>query len=86
MSTPAPRRVTLSHVVEELLASLHKSAGEHSSVRLSRNAKGDTQIEVVVRTGEEAGLETIESAVAKAREVYDGLRSAYPMISNGAGE
>lgn len=71
---PAPR-MTLSRIVELLLS---KSPADHSTVRLSRNAKGDTQIDVSVRTGE-AELETVEAAEAKAREVYDRLSAAYPM-------
>jgi hypothetical protein len=76
--------MTLSRVTEELLEALRKSGGEHSSVRLARNAKGDTQIEVVVRTGEESHLGTIADAVAQARTIYDELRVAYPMTENGS--
>ncbi len=74
---PTPtRRMTLSHVVEVLL---QRPARERSSVTLSRNAKGDTQIEVVVRTGEHATIQTPEEALAKAVELYDSARDRYPM-------
>lgn len=69
-----PKRVTLSYVLEQLL-----TRGQHdrSSVTLARNAKGDTQIEVVVRTGE--GIETITDAQELAGQVYDTLRNRYPL-------
>jgi hypothetical protein len=69
------RRMTLSQVVEALL---QRGGGEHSSVTLSRNAKGETQIEVVVRTGEQGAVQTIEQAEIAAGEVYSRLRLAYP--------
>lgn len=84
MKTPAPestwphvagKRMTLSNVLELLLT---KSGGEHSSVTLSRNARGETQIEVVVRTGDTGTLATADDAAEKAVELYDRLRELYP--------
>lgn len=69
------QRMTLSRIVELLLS---KAPADHSTVRLSRNAKGDTQVDVSVRT-DEVELPTVEAAEAKAREVYDRLCAAYPM-------
>lgn len=69
------KRMSLSEVVERLL---ERGSSEHSSVTLSRNAKGETQIEVVVRTGEGGGVETVEQARAAAVAVYESLRNAYP--------
>lgn len=76
-ATPA-RRLTLSNVVELAFATLNRTGQDHSTVRLARNAKGDTQIEVSVRTGEQ-GIDTVEQAAAKARAVYDELARDYPM-------
>lgn len=78
-----PTRLTLSEIARSQLAALNRAGGEHSMVRLSRNAKGDTQIEVAVRTGDEAELLTVEDAAAKARAIYDGLRTAYPLEPTG---
>jgi hypothetical protein len=75
-----PRRLTLSEIIELLL---QRSPADHSTVKLARNARGDTQIEVSVRTGE-PGLETVEQARAKAQEQYDHLRGLYPMQDGGA--
>lgn len=69
------RRLTLTDVVEKLL---DRGGSEHSSVTLSRNAKGETQIEVVVRTGEAGSVQTIEEAEAAAVSVYERLRDRYP--------
>lgn len=80
--TPAspdrPKRLSLSEIVALLLT----RGGEHSNVRLSRNAKGDTQIEVVVRTGDD-GIDTIGQAAERARQLYDELCSTYPMSQAG---
>ena len=72
----APRRLRQSEIIELLLT---KAGGEHSSVTLTRNAKGETQIEVTVRTGEHGAVTTAAEAAAEAQTIYDGLRSAYPL-------
>ena len=80
----APKRMTLSQVVEQLL---QRGSSEHSSVTLSRNSKGETQIEVVVRTGDAGDVLTIEEAEQAATAVYDRLRELYVYgAGNGATE
>lgn len=74
----APRRMSLSEVLELVLT---RAGGEHSSVTLTRNAKGETQIEVTVRTGEHGAVTTAAEAAAEAQTIYDGLRSAYPLAT-----
>ena len=71
-----PKRMTLTRVVEMLL-----ERGSHgaSSVTLSRNAKGETQIEVVVRTSDDGPVRTPEDAQAVAIDVFETLRTRYPM-------
>ncbi len=76
-----PRRLTLSEILQYHLDRMHNAGGEHSSVELTRNAKGDTQIKVSVRTGDSHEVQTAEHAAAKAREVYDALAMLYPMSS-----
>lgn len=76
------RRMTLSRVVEMLLEKREHGA---SSVSLSRNAKGETQIEVVVRTAGDGPVQTVEDAETVARTVYDSLRAKYPTASGHAG-
>lgn len=78
-STPAPRLraadviANQSRIIEQLLG---RGGGERSSVTLSRNAKGETQIEVTVRTDDNA-LPTIDAAMAKASELYEHLCTTY---------
>lgn len=75
---PRPHRMTLSEVLSLVLT---RSPSDHSTVRLARNAKGETQVDVSIRTGE-PGLETVDAAAAKARELYDQLTAAYPMAES----
>lgn len=78
------KRMTLSQVVEHLLT---RSSSQSSSVTLARNAKGETQIEVVVRTDAELDIKTPDDAAEVAQRVYDALRTAYPFGPEpGAGE
>lgn len=82
-STPAkPKRMTLSEIVEQLLS---RGGGERSSVDLTRNAKGETQITVTVRTADTGDVQTIDDACLKAVELYDSLRSRYPMSDGNTG-
>lgn len=77
------KRMTLSQVVEHLLT---RSSSQSSSVTLARNAKGETQIEVVVRTDAELAIVTPDDAAEVAQRVYDVLRTAYPFgPENGVG-
>jgi hypothetical protein len=62
------------------LHALNRGGQDHSTIELSRNAKGDTQIRVSVRTGE-GGVETVDEARAKATEQYEHLRELYPMAA-----
>lgn len=80
-----PKRMSLSEIVERLL---ERGGGEHSSVTLGRTAKGETTIEVVVRTGDRGEVTSIEDAETVAVETYDRLRTLYPMLAdaNAAGE
>lgn len=76
------KRMTLSHVLELMLA---RNAGERSSVTLTRNAKGETQIDVVVRTDDVGGIPTADAAFEKAVELYDKARRQYPMQDGHTG-
>lgn len=76
-SPEAPKRMTLSQVVEHLLT---RGSSQSSSVTLTRNAKGETQIEVVVRTDAELAIVTPDDARETAERVYDALREKYPSV------
>jgi NAD(P)H-hydrate repair Nnr-like enzyme with NAD(P)H-hydrate epimerase domain len=77
------RKLSLSELARLQLQALSKQAGEHATVELVRNAKGETQIRVVARTGDE-GAETLAEAAELAQATYDALRMKYP-LSEGAG-
>lgn len=80
---PAPtRRMSPSRMLELMLS---RGQREHSSVTLSRNARGETQIEVVVRTDDTGLVPDVDAAAAKARELYDDLRAVYPTGSGLVG-
>src|SRR5919204_3659468 len=68
-----PKRLTLSSIVEMLLT----RSTDHSTVSISRNVKGETSIDVQIRTGS-GDVETIEDAERRAAEVYDRLAALYP--------
>jgi hypothetical protein len=76
-----PHRLTLSQIVEHLL---QRGGSDRSSVSLTRNAKGATQIDVTVRTGNQDNATTVEEAAIRAVELYDGLRAHYPMPEDEA--
>jgi hypothetical protein len=82
MSEPTPRRLRAADVIDQqqatIAALLERGGGENSSVTLTRNAKGQTQIEVTVRTDRDA-IATADLAHAKATEIYDALCEAYPL-------
>ena len=76
-----PRRLTQSEIIQQLLA---KGSSEHHSISLSRNAKGETQIEVVIRSGGD-DAPTATDAEQLATGIYDRLRAKYPMASGYVG-
>lgn len=73
-----PRRLTQSQIIEAQIHALSRGSGDHSSVELSRNARGDTQIRVAVRTGESDEVQTPRQAVEHAAQLYDELADRYP--------
>ena len=70
------RALTLSDVVERLLA---RSAADHHSVMLTRYARGETGIEIVVRASSDGEINTPREAAAEAVRLYDELRARYPL-------
>lgn len=86
-SAVSRERLNLSELARLLLLAMSRNASDRSSVRLSRNARGDTQIEVVVGAGEE-GLDSVGAVAERVCEVYDQLRELYPLgeAAGGGGE
>lgn len=73
-TTPAdqPRRARLTKddVLAGMLAGMARGSSEHHSVTLKSNAKGETQVEVTVRTDPAIGLDTPAMAWAEANRLY----------------
>jgi hypothetical protein len=76
---PKPVRLSLSDILALMLT---RGGGERDSIELTRNAKGETQIAVTVRTTETRDLLEAES---EAKDVYNRLRATYPLSSGYVG-
>lgn len=72
------QRITLSEITTELLAAVKRGGSDHSSVELTRNARGHVQIRVNVYAGE-AEIASPEDAAARAVALFDQLRERYPL-------
>ena len=73
------KRLALSDVLTMVL---QRGSGNQDSVALTRNAKGETQIEVVARSRESETLRMVEQ---RARESYERLRSTFPLSTGYVG-
>jgi hypothetical protein len=78
-SEPKRRRVTKDDVLASFLAGLTRGGTEHSSVTLKNNAKGETQIEITVRTGESDEIDTAAKAFAEASRLYLQARETFAL-------
>jgi hypothetical protein len=72
----SPHRLTLTQIVEKQIAAMTTSSTERSGVKLTLNARGETQVEVKVSTAED-GTGTIEAASEKAQLIFDALTAKY---------
>jgi len=57
---------------------------DDAAVKLTRNAKGETQIDVEVKTDAASAATTIDLAEAKAQATYERLRRQYPLADGTA--
>jgi hypothetical protein len=70
-----PKRLSLSEILHLVLT---RQVSEPSAVTLTRNASGETVIEVKVKAHEDGGLAAVDEAAEHAARLYDDLRVAYP--------
>jgi hypothetical protein len=70
-----PKRLSLSEI---LLLVLSRQVTEPSAVTLTRNASGETLIEVKVKASEDGGHAAIVEARELAADLYNELRAEYP--------
>ena len=75
--TETPRRVTVSQLALQLAS--RQPSNPTSSVKLTRNASGNVQIDVDVTDRDP------DVAAEKARELFDRLVEVYPRV-NGNGD
>lgn len=78
------RTVTKTELVRGLLAHLTKTGGEHSTVKIGRNAQGLPTFEVNVRTGESNAIATAADACAEALRLYRELEELLPYLKPSA--
>jgi hypothetical protein len=76
--TSQPERTQRLSLSEILRLVLTRQVNEPSSVTLTRNASGETLIEVKVKAAEDGGAEAIEQAKDQAVELYRELRHQHP--------
>jgi hypothetical protein len=74
-ATAKPKRLSLSEILQLVLT---RQVTEPSSVTLTRNASGETVIEVKVKAHEDGGLAAVEEAAEHATDIYEQLRVHYP--------
>ena len=71
------RRLSKDEILGAFLTSINRTGGEHSAVTLKTNAKGETQIEVTVRSGESDRVQTAQDALAEASRLYLQARETF---------
>lgn len=77
------KTVTKTELVRGLLAHLTKTGGEHSTVKIGRNAQGMPTFEVQVRTGESNAIASAADAAAEALRLYHNLDELLPYVKPG---
>lgn len=74
------RTVSKAEITRALLAAITKTGGEHSTVKIGRNAQGRPTFEVSVRTGEIAEIATAADATAEALRLWRELDEVLPFV------
>ena len=80
----APRRMTLSQVVERLL---ERGGSQHSSIDIGLTASGKRTIGVSIRTSPDGEATTAAEAAELAQAIFDELETKYaPGTTTEAGD
>lgn len=77
------RRITQTEVLRALLEAQQSRGQVHSSVSISRNARGGKQWEIVVRAGESADVQTAADCARVAEEIDTALTAVYGNSDGG---
>ena len=75
--------LTRAEILRSLLSAVNKTGGEHSTVKVGRNASGQPTFEVSVRTGESDAIATAADAQAEAVRLYGILDELLPYVQKG---
>lgn len=73
---PLKQRDILRMLLEERL--VRAASLSRATARLTQNAKGETQIEVLAEVSNADASAAVDEAAARARQAYDALRLLYP--------
>lgn len=74
-----PRPLGASETARHLLAALAKRSGEHSAIEVARNARGDVQWKITVRSDPESQFSTPELAADEAERLHRRFEVLFPM-------
>lgn len=74
------KTVSKSELVRGMIAALTKTGGEHSTVKIGRNAQGLPTFEVSVRTGESDAIAHAADAAAEALRIWRELDELLPFV------
>jgi hypothetical protein len=70
-------------VYDRLRTAYSEARHDNASVELTRNARGETQIDVQIRAADGTSIATADDAREKASEMFRDLRARFP-LSSGA--
>lgn len=76
-------RITQTEVLRAMLEAQQSRGQVHSSVSISRNARGGKQWEIVVRAGESADVQTAAECARVAQEIDTALTAVYGTDDGG---
>lgn len=76
-------RITQTEVLRAMLEAQQSRGQVHSSVSISRNARGGKQWEVVVRAGESADVQTAADCARVAQDIDTALTAVYGRDDGG---
>lgn len=78
------KSISRAEILRGLLAAVSKTGGEHSTVKIGRNAQGRPTFEISVRTGESEAIASAADAMAEALRLYRELDELLPYMQAGS--
>lgn len=78
---PSSTRISRAEILRGLLDAINKTGGEHSTVKIGRNAAGQPTFDVSVRTGDTPAIANASEAAAEALRLYRELDELLPFVA-----